>query len=180
MPAAAQTNPKKDRCRMQKSDYRLNVFSGYAKDVKTPKELYEAIEKLGPLPRYWLIGVNDKQEDDIPDFDSAEKDAQIIYEAVTRVAINLRKSNPSLPPLPPPQIDPFLGVQTIKEWCIDTTKTQPDSGDLASLKTAKTGQKSTPAKRQRIRKAIYSFTIFLAALLTCLYLFWWLWTKFSA
>jgi hypothetical protein len=101
---------------MRMSDYRLNVFRGYAKDVKTPKELFDAIEKLGPLPRYWSISVNKKQEDDIHDFESAEKEARIIHEAITRVAINLRKSNPDLPPLPQ-QTDPFLGVQAYREWC---------------------------------------------------------------
>ncbi len=36
------------------------------------------------------------------------------------------------------------------------------------------------AKRRRIKKGIYSFVIVLAALLTCIYLLWWLWTKFLA
>jgi hypothetical protein len=46
-------------------------------------------------------------------------------------------------------------------------------------KQAEAERNTTPAIRQRIKKKIYSFIIFLAALLTCIYLIWWLWTKFS-
>lgn len=53
--------------------------------------------------------------------------------------------------------------------------------------TAQTEQDATPAKRRgtwtlvkRIPRWIYVLVIFLAALLTCIYLLWWLWTKFSA
>ena len=50
-----------------------------------------------------------------------------------------------------------------------------------------TGQKATPAKWRmmwtcvkRIPRWIYVLVLFLAALLTCIYLLWWLWTKFLA
>jgi hypothetical protein len=58
--------------------------------------------------------------------------------------------------------------------------------DLAK-KPAETEQKATPARRRgiwtcvkRIPRWIYVLVIFLAALLTCIYFLWWLWTKFSA
>jgi hypothetical protein len=113
---------------MQKFDYRLNLFSGYAKNVKTPEELCEAIDKLGPLPSYWLTLVNNKQEDDIYDFESAKKEAQIVYRFARQIAIDIRKSKQIETPLPQPSDDPFLGISTIKEWCIDASKKQTPNG----------------------------------------------------
>lgn len=53
-------------------------------------------------------------------------------------------------------------------------------------KPIETEQKATPAKWRmmwtcvkRIPRWIYVLVLFLAALLTCIYLLWWLWTKFS-
>jgi len=139
---------------MQKFDYRLNVFSDYAKDVKTPEELYEAIDKLGPLPLYWTISV--KQGDDSYDFESAKKEAHIVYEFAMRIAVNLRKSKQIQTPLPPPQNDPFLGISTIKEWCIDTAKTQTDSDKAGNNeKPAETEQNAT-AKRNRISNLFWN------------------------
>jgi len=164
-------------------DYRLNVFSSYAKDVKTSKELCDAIEKLGPLPRYWSICVNSKQKDDICDFESAKKEAQAVYEHARGIAINLRKSEQIHTPLPPPQDNPFLGIQTIKEWCIDASKKQPKDGSKAedAEKPTETEQNATCAKCWRtwtcvkeIPRWIYYLVGFLAALLTCLYLLGWL------
>ncbi len=119
---------------MQKFDYRLNLFSGYAKDVKTPEELYDAIDKLGPLPLYWATSINNKQEDDIYDFESAKKEAHIVYELARRIAINLKKSKQIQTRVPPPENDPFFGMQTIKEWCIDTSQKQPTSGKAGDKK----------------------------------------------
>lgn len=166
---------------MQRFDYRLNLFSGYAKDVKTPEELFEAIDKLGPLPLYRTIGVNNKQEDDIYDFESAKKEAHIVYEFARRIAISLRKSKQIQTPLPPPQTDPFLGISTIKEWCIDVSQKQPTSGkageteqNTAIAKKEKSTEKKNKGRLKRIRNWIYILTVFLAALLTCLYYLDWL------
>jgi len=59
--------------------------------------------------------------------------------------------------------------------------------NLAAEKPAEPEPDTTPAKRcriwtlvKRIPRWIYVLVIFLAALLTCIYLLWWLWTKFSA
>jgi hypothetical protein len=135
---------------MQKFDYHLNLFSGYAKDVKTPEELYEAIDKLGPLPRYWSICANNKQEDDISDFESAKKEAQAVYEFAMRIAESLRKSKKIKTPLPPPTDDPFLGISTIKEWCTDVSQKQPansgKAGDPKNQQPAESGRNATPAK----------------------------------
>jgi hypothetical protein len=109
---------------------RLDYFASYAKDIKTPKDLYEAIHKFGPLPRYHIVGVNAKQEDDIHLKEPAVEDANAIYEFVRRIATHLRKDKPELPPLPPTETDPFLGLQTIQEWCIDAEKTTKPA-DLA-------------------------------------------------
>ena len=102
---------------------RLDYFADYAKDIKTPKGLYEAIHKFGPLPRYHIVGVNAKQEDDILLKEPAVEDANAIYEFVRRIATHLRKAKPELLPLPPTETDPFLGLQTIQEWCIEAEKT---------------------------------------------------------
>jgi len=130
-------DPIERQVKVQDFDYRLNLFSSYAKDVKTPEGLYEAIDKLGPLPRYWSICVNNKQEYDIYDFESAKKEAQAVYEFARRIAINLRKSKKIQTPLPPPQTeDPFLDISTIKEWCIDVSQKQPtNSGKAGDEKT---------------------------------------------
>lgn len=52
-------------------------------------------------------------------------------------------------------------------------------------KPAETGRNTTPAKRwkfwtcvKRIPRWIYVLVLFLAAMLTCIYLSWWLWTTF--
>lgn len=59
--------------------------------------------------------------------------------------------------------------------------------DSATTNPAETEQKVTPSKCRRIwtcvkriPRWIYVLVIFLAALLTCIYFSWWLWTKFSA
>ena len=165
---------------------RLNCFAGYAKNIKTPKDLYEAIHKFGPLPRYHTVGVNAKQEDDIHLKEPAVEDANAIYEFVRRIATNLRKSKPELLPLPPTETDPFLGLQTIQEWCIDAEKTTKPA-DLANLKPAEKEENAAPAKGWKMRtwiwvksipRWIYVLVIFLASLLTCIYFLWWLWTTF--
>lgn len=72
----------------------------------------------------------------------------------------------------------FLGGYTVGEY-----KYAPDlpTGEAAEK------QNTGPAKSwrmwdcvKRIPRWIYILVIFLAALLTCIYLSWWLWTKFSA
>lgn len=105
---------------MRASKYSLISFSEYAKDVKTPDGLYKAIEKLGPRPQYWTTIV--RGSENILDFESAKKDAKIIYEAARRIAIKLRKSTPSLTKLPLISDDPFLGILEIQEWCIEANK----------------------------------------------------------
>lgn len=141
---------------MQKFDNRLNLFSGYAKNVKTPEELYEAIDKLGPLPLYGTIGVNNKQEDDSYDFESAKKEAHIVYEFAMRIAVSLRKSKQIERPLPQPSDDPFLGISTIKEWCIDVSKKQTSSG--------KAGNKSQTMQNAKriIAATLVSFILILS------------------
>jgi hypothetical protein len=140
-------DPIEKQVKMQKFGYRLDLFSGHAKEVKTPEELYEAIDKLGPLPLYWIISVNNKQEDDSYDFESAKKEAHIVYEFARRIAESLRKSKQIQTPLPPPTNDPFLGISTIKEWCIDVSQKPPASSDKAgetkNQQSAKTGQNAT-------------------------------------
>jgi hypothetical protein len=128
---------------MQKFGYRLDLFSGIAKDVKTPEELYEAIDKLGPLPLYWTISVNNKQEDDRYDFESAKKEAHIVYEFARRISERLRKSKQIQTQLPPPTDDPFLGISTIKEWCTDVSQKQPtNNGKAGETSDGKTGSRS--------------------------------------
>ena len=102
---------------------RLNIFAGYANDARTPKELYEAIEKLGPLPRQHIIVGNKRGGQEVErDFDSAQRVAEAIYGCARQVAIGLRESNPDLPPLPPTETDPFLGLQSIQDWCINAPR----------------------------------------------------------
>jgi len=104
---------------------------GAASDAKTPKELYDAInmplpryhEKGGPLPRNWrrrglplseIVEANTKRETE-----PAVEDGRVLYAHARQTAIRLRESQPGLPPLPATETDPFLGLQTIQEWCID-------------------------------------------------------------
>lgn len=105
---------------------RLNLFGSYAKGANTPQKLYEAIHKLGPLPLYHEVGTGSKipsgelttNKNDIKDKEPARDDAYAIYEYARRIAIALRNTNPDLVKLPPTETDPFLGLQTIQEWCI--------------------------------------------------------------
>lgn len=104
---------------------RLHIFSGYANDARSPEELREAIEKLGPLPRYHEKGFlnqdTGKSETEECDFDSALKVAQAIYGHCRKKAIKLWASNPKLPPLPQTENDPFLGMGTMSSWCIEAS-----------------------------------------------------------
>ncbi len=81
----------------------LGYFASYAKDINTPKDLYEAIHHLGPLPRYHIVGVNHLKE-------PAIEEANAVYEFVRRIATQLRKDKPELLPLPRTEKDPFLGL----------------------------------------------------------------------
>ena len=108
----------------------LNCFANYAKGANTPQKLYEAIEKLGPLPRVVFVGTGSKRpsgdlttnKDDTKDKESAEDEAKAVYEFARRIAIGLLKANPDFPKLRPTETDPFLGLQTIQEWCIEAQK----------------------------------------------------------
>jgi hypothetical protein len=115
----------------------LHVFAGYANNAKTPQELYEAIEKLGPLPRYH--GYTDGKGKRTELIEPAVEQARAIYAHARKVATWLRHSNPNLPPLPPTEADPFLGWQTIQEWCIGTPAAQQANVGEAE-------QKTTPSK----------------------------------
>jgi hypothetical protein len=97
--------------------YLLHVFAGHANNAKTPQELYEAIEKLGPLPR--CHGITDGKGKRTELIEPAVEQARSIYAHAWKVATWLRHSNPNLPLLPPTEADPFLGLQTVSEWCIN-------------------------------------------------------------
>ena len=133
----------------------LHIFAAYANDANTPQELYEAIEKLGPLPRYVEIcepvppriihvgagttTVNPRYVEAIEsvrkgkakiietpagqricreEIEPAVEQAKAVCDHAREIAIRLRECNPNLPPLPPPEADPFADWQTIQEWCI--------------------------------------------------------------
>ncbi|MDD4889389.1 MAG: hypothetical protein PHU85_05625 [Phycisphaerae bacterium] len=134
-----------------------HVFAKCANAAMTPGELYEAFEKLGPLPRYQeksipvppktiVLGTSEvrsnpryaeilqsvqKGEGKIIEGDHgrqlycseetapAIEVAKTIYTHAVRQVIRLRKSDPDLPPVPPTETDPFLGLMRIQEWCID-------------------------------------------------------------
>ncbi|MBN1391994.1 MAG: hypothetical protein JW947_04230 [Sedimentisphaerales bacterium] len=98
-------------------------------DAKTPKEFYKAIEKLGPLPRY--LGIINGKGEETKLIEPAVEEARAVYAHARKIAIQLRESEPDLPPLPPTEIDPFLGLQTVSEWCISAT-------NLANLKPTET------------------------------------------
>ena len=124
--------PEKDRWKMD----RLHLFARYASDHETPQGLYDAFVKLGPLPRYWEDGGG------VRDYDSAQKEAQTIYIAARQYAIRLRKAQPDLPPLPPTETDPFLGLQSIQDWCIDAGSKQRAPGTPAGKR--KRRRRKTP------------------------------------
>ena len=59
------------------------------------------------------------------DKEPALEEAKAVYAHARQTAIRLKESNPSLPPIPPPQTDPYLGMQTIQEWCLDAEGRKP-------------------------------------------------------
>ena len=72
----------------------------------------------------------------------------------------------------------IMTIISIDEMKADLVKIIRDK--LTPEKPAETGENATLAKRGRIAgcmKKIPNWIYFLAALLTCIYLFWWLWTK---
>jgi hypothetical protein len=87
-----------------------------ANDAKTPKELYDAIEELGPLPRYHTLIDSKGKKEHLTE--PAVEEAKAVYAHARQIAIWIRKSKPDLQPLPPTETDPFLGLQTIQEWCV--------------------------------------------------------------
>ena len=89
-----------------------------------------------------------------------------------------------------PDGHPWISKSNV-EWSypkqLDEKIDELNSVDAGTQKPAETEQNTTPAKLQRIwtwvkriPRWIYVLVIFLAALLTCIYLLWWLWTKFLA
>jgi hypothetical protein len=106
----------------------LSIFD----DAKTPKELYDAIEKLRTLRRYHTHFTDDSK-DFIPHIhrESEPEEDKIVYEHAQQATVRLWKSNLGLPPPPPIEIDPHLGLQTVSQWCISAT-------DLASTKPEET------------------------------------------
>ena len=114
---------------------RLYLFTHDCKanDAKTPKELYDAIEELGPLPRYHTLIDSKGKEEHLTE--PAVEEAKAVYAHARKIAIWLRKSKPDLPPLTPTETDPFLGLQTIQDWCIEAEKTrQPAETDSQQSK----------------------------------------------
>jgi len=114
------STPDQKPCGHKTRTDRLYIFTDKcnANDAKTPKELYDAIEKLGPLPRYH--GFHDSKGKEERQREPAVEEARAVYAHARKIAIRLRKYNPGFPPLPPTEADPFLGLQTVSEWCINT------------------------------------------------------------
>jgi hypothetical protein len=114
----------------------IGKTDGFEIVSKTPKELHEAIEKLGPLPRciekcgptprhFRKLGLplaDWVKANTIQDREQAVENAKAIYAHARGIALELRKSKSDLPTLPPSETDPFLGLQTITEWCIDAER----------------------------------------------------------
>jgi len=125
----------------------LQFLAEYTKDVKTPAGLLKAITDLGPLPRYFKAAAAEGHVNVIPgpaaydveDKEAAFENARRCYLFARQKAIDLRRDNPSLPPVPPPQADPFLGLQGIQEWCIEAM-----TPDAAANTTAKPVDRPTP------------------------------------
>ena len=152
----------------------LHYFASHANGAKTPKDLCEALDHLGPLPRYVekcppvprhfkKLGVplSDWAKDNtIREAEPAIEDARAIYAHARRIAIRLRESQPDLPPLPPTETDPFLGLQTMQEWCIEGdkcwSKLPGDKSQKGQKGKGKPGRKplrkSNPTKYQRYKK----------------------------
>jgi hypothetical protein len=101
-----------------------------ANDAKTPKELYEAIECLGPLPRYLTRHDCTGKETHLTE--SAVEEAKAVYLHARKIANWIRKSKPDLPPLPPSETDPFLGIQTVSEWCIEADLAEKEEAERNS------------------------------------------------
>ncbi len=151
----------------------LHVFAGYANDAKTPRELCDAIEELGPLPRYHgqlraiprktlasgainprYVEVMDLIENGkaektvsgqhyvVKDKEAAVEVAKTIYRHARQVAIWLRQDTPKLASLPLSEADPFLGLQTVQDWCIDAEKAKapPPKPTEAEDKSGDTGR----------------------------------------
>jgi hypothetical protein len=110
----------------------LDDFGQHSGKIELPKDLYAAIDRFGTLPRYHESGgfegkvyIRHQGTVKIPvalvkDREPAEQDARDIYHHVRAIAIKLLESNPNLTPLPKSETDPFVGIQTIQEWCLDT------------------------------------------------------------
>jgi hypothetical protein len=102
---------------------RLDHFRRYARDAKTPAELNKAIDELGPLPRFeqrGTLGGDIHGKDDIYDKGTAMEQAEAIYEYARRMGVRIQALFRELAEvqIPPPQSDPFLGMQTVQEWCV--------------------------------------------------------------
>jgi hypothetical protein len=88
-----------------------------AAEAKTPKELGKAIDCLGWIPRKSkTLGAT-----------IAVEEAKEVYLFARTKANEIRESIPDPPELPQvTEKDPFLGIQTIREWCTETEqKTTP-------------------------------------------------------
>ena len=152
------SDPKIGRRKMD----RLHCFARYANDAKTPQELDEAIEKLGPLPRYWEVetfeGI-DKQEKPAVD------EAKAVYAYARKMVLGLRKSKSDLPPLPPTETDPFLGLQTIQEWCIGADRTAAEGKAGATQETKEKKKRGrepmTPERKKQCEQHAAEYRNFL-------------------
>ena len=115
----------------------LDDFNQRSGKIESPKDLYAAIKEYGPLPRYHerecfageVCLPYQTGDGVIRETEPAEQDARDLYHHVRAIAISLRESNPNLKPLPKSETDPFVGIQTIQEWCLDT---DADGGDAKS------------------------------------------------
>lgn len=132
---------------------KLEEFANYAKDAKSPEDLYEAMKKLGPLLLYHeregFVGeYYATPEGIIQETEPAKQEARAVCDHARRIAIRLRELDRSLDRLPKNEADPFADFQIIQEWCLDADQGREQTGngkDLASEPAPK-----SQAKKLRI------------------------------
>lgn len=104
------------------------------------------------------------------------------YHEVKKYVKKILADRPEIKDEPPDSTDSKEYLRNAHMWCIGLLYWE--NGERIGTETE---QDTTPSKCQRIwtcvkriPRWIYVLVLFLAALLTCLYLLWWLWTKFFA